>query len=831
MDTLRQDLTYALRTLRRNPGFASVVILTLGLGIGANAAIFTILDQVLLRQLPVQKPDELVMLDGPGPFSGRTHNDHTFSYPMYQDIRDRNQVMSGVLARFPASITLTYKGQAERADSEAVSGNYFDVLGVRPALGRLLSPDDDRAPGGHPVVVLTHGFWQRRFSRDTSILNQTLHVNGTPMTVVGVAPRGFVGTDVVSAPDVFVPLMMKGQITPTWNDLDNRRSRWLNILGRLKPGTSRDQATASLNVLYRQILVDDVKLMPATASASFRERFVAKKLGVLPARTGHSYFREDLSTPLVVLMSMVGLVLLIACANVANLLLARSAFRQKEIAVRMALGAGRRRIVGQLLVESLVLAFLGGLAGLVIALWTSDLLVRALPFDSAARALSTGPDLRVVAFTFAVALATGVFFGLVPAWQVSRPALTATLRNESTTVTAGHTRARLRKGLVIAQVAFSLLLLIGAGLFTRSLANLRNLDPGFQADQLLTFSVDPSLNGYGQEHIRALVQQLQERLAQLPQVSQASLAELPAMADSVNRSTIKLPGYTPQEGEDMSPNVNKLGPGYFATMGMPLLSGREFTAADGASAPRVAVINETMARKHFAGKNPIGERFGFSRNNDPLAIEIVGVVKDAKYSSLRDEIPRFVYVPFAQGEQLGDATFYLRASGDAIALADVARGVVRQMDANLPVFSVKTMRAQVEESLFTERAVATLSAGFGILATLLAAVGLYGVMAYTVSQRTREFGIRVALGAERRRILWLVLREVAILAAIGIAVGLPGAWGLARLVQSELYGLSPADPLTLAGSVLLLASAAALAGFVPARRATRVEPMVALRYE
>jgi predicted permease len=830
METLRQNLTYAFRTLRRNPGFAAVVVLTLGLGIGANAAIFTVLDQVLLRALPVQEPERLVMLDGPGAFVGRTQGHFAFSYPMYRDLRDRNPVFTGLLARYSTSVTLTYKGQAERADSELVSGNYFDVLGVRPALGRVLSPDDDRVPGGHPVVVLSHGFWKRRFAADPSILNQAVTVNGHPMTVVGVAPRGFQGTDVASAPDLFVPMMMKAQVTPTWDDLDNRRSRWLQIVGRLKPGVGPEQAKAALDVVYAPILEDEVKLAPANVPSGFREKFLARRLSVLPGLRGQSDLREQFSTPLLVLMGMVGLVLLIACANVANLLIARASFRQKEIAVRLALGAGRRRIVGQLVVESLVLAVLGGLAGLVLAVWTSDMLVRALPFEGAVRALSTGPDLRVVGFTFAVALLTGLVFGLLPAWQSSRPALTSTLKNESTTVTAGHPRARLRKGLVVAQVAFSLLLLIGAGLFSRSLSNLRSLDPGFQADRVLTFAIDASLNGYSQERIRTLVAQIQERLGSLPGVKQAGLAENGMVTGAAWSSTIKIPGYTPQEGENMNPNVNRVGPGFFSTLGMPLVAGREFTERDSAEAPKVAVINETMARKHFPGRIPLGERFFFAgEEQDP--VEIVGVVKDAKDVTLRDESARYVYTPYAQGFELGYATFFVKTGADAPSAAEATRAAVRQIDPALPVFALKTLRVQVEESLFAERAVALLSACFGVLATLLAAVGLYGVMAYTVGQRTREFGIRVALGAERQRILWLVLREVALLGALGIALGLPAAWGLARVVQSQLYGLSPSDPVTLATSVVVIAAAALFAGFVPARRATRVEPMVALRYE
>ena len=830
METLRQDFGYALRTLRRNPGFAAVVILTLGLGIGANAAIFTVLDQVLLRALPVQKPEELVMLDGPGTFAGRTMNDHSFSYPMYRDLRDRNQVFSGLLARFATSVTLTCKGEAQRAESEVVSGNYFDVLGVRPALGRLFTPDDDRVPGGHPVVVLSHGFWTRRFAADPAILNQPVTVNGLPMTVVGVAPRGFVGTDVTSAPDVFVPIMMKARATPTWDDLDNRRSRWLQIVGRLAPGVAAADAKAALDVIYRPILEEEVKEAPANAPASFHDRFVARKLLLLPAVRGQSDLREQFSTPLVVLMGMVGLVLLIACANVANLLIARAAFRQKEIAVRLALGAGRRRIVGQLVVESLVLALLGGLAGLVLASWTTDILIRALPFEGAARALSTGADLRVVAFTFAVALVTGLVFGLVPAWQASRPALTATLKNESTTVTAGNPRARLRKGLVVAQVAFSLLLLVGAGLFTRSLANLRATDPGFQADQVVTFAIDASLNAYSQEHVRALVARIQERMGALPGVRRAALSENGLVTGSSWSATIKIPGHTRVEGEDMNPNVNRVGPAFFSSLGVPLVAGREFTERDAANSPRVAVINATMARTHFPGRSPIGEHFAFAGDEDKL-IEIVGVVKDAKDVGLRDQPLRFVYVPYAQGDELGYATFFLRTAGDPSTLAAAARAAMREIDPDLPVFNLKTLRVQVEESLFAERAVALLSACFGVLATLLATIGLYGVTAYTVGQRTREFGIRQALGAERRRILWLVLREVAVLGAVGIALGLPASWGLARLVRSQLYGLSPSDPATLAGSVAVIVLAAALAGILPARRATRVDPMTALRYE
>jgi predicted permease len=822
------ELRQALRQIARSPGFSLIVVLTLGLGIGANTAIFSLLDQVLLRRLPVSHPEELVVLDGPGAFSGRTENDQAFSHPMYLDFRDRNQVFSGVIARFPAGVSVAHQGRTELANLELVSGNYLDVLGVAPALGRGLAPSDDVTPGGHPVVMLGHGYWQRRFGGDASLVGQALTVNGRPMTVVGVSPAGFHGIEVGADPDLYVPLAMKASMTPNWDGLGDRKHRWLNVMARLKPGVSLAQAKAGMDVLYKQILAEDIKLYPE-ASALFRERFLAKKLVFLPGLRGRSDLRRSFSTPLVVLMAMVGLVLLIACANVANLLVAKATTRQRELAIRLALGAGRRHLVRQLLVESLLLALLGGAAGLLFAQWTGGMLLGALPFDQALRAFSSEPDPRVVGFALAVSLLTGVLFGLYPALQVTRPSVVQSLKDEAAAVVGGSS-VRFRKALVVAQVALSLLLLVGAGLFARSLYNLRRLDLGFTAQGLLAFMVDPSLNGYDQTRVREAFRRIEQELAALPGVAAVSASREPIVANAEWRSTIKVRGYEPKEGEDMSPTVNAVGAGYFSTLGFRLAAGREFDERDDAGAPPVAVVNETFARYFFGEESALGRRFAFARD-ESTQLEIVGVVHDAKTVTLREEPTRMFYVPYRQDRALNYLTLYVRTRGDERALADEVRAAVARVEPDLPVFGLKTMNAQLGETLFVERMIAALSLAFGVLATLLAAVGLYGVMSFAVARRTREIGIRMALGAERRRVLGLVLHDVALLAGIGIAIGLPASVALSRLLASQLFGISPWDPLTLALAAAVLALVTLAAGWAPARRATRLDPMVALRYE
>jgi predicted permease len=833
MDGLIQDLRFAVRTLGRSPGFTAVAVATLALGIGANTAIFSLMDQVLLRLLPVHEPHRLVVLDGPGPFSGSTHSHSNsiteLSHPLYLEL-SKLDVFAGVLAQYATAIHLAEGGQTEQVDGVLVSGTFFEVLGVRPAAGRLFTADDDRTPGAHPLVVLGHGFWTRRFAADPAVVGRTVHVNGQPMTVIGVAAAGFNGTAVGEPADLYVPLMMQKQVIPTWDrGIGDWRVRWLTVMARLADGVSREQALASANVLYSQLLEEDLARL-GTRTERFRTAFLQKKLRLHPGGRGTSPFRDESRTPLLMLMGMVGLVLLIACANVANLLLARASSRQKEIAVRLALGASRRRLVRQLLVECLVLAFLGGTLGMAFASWAGGLLVRALPFEAAPRVLATDPDLRVALFALALSLATGLVFGLVPALQSTRPDVAPTLKDESAAVLGGSGPFRFRKGLVVAQVALSLLLLIGAGLFTRSLMNLRSLNPGFRPDQLLAFTVDPSLNGYDLPRRFAMLEQIREEVSVVPGVRSVSLAEVPLMTDSNNSSTVKVEGYEAKDGEDMNPNFNAVAPGFFATMGTPLVAGRDFTDADGPGAPQVAVVNETFVRYFYGDKDPLGRRFGRGRD-DKINVEIVGVVKDGKAATLREKPIRFVYLPYRQKSDVGAVTFYARSDAEPETLAPGMRAVVGRVDPTLPVTELKTMRAQIGESLFVERLVAALSAAFGALATLLAALGLYGVMSYAVSLRTREIGIRVALGADRRTVLGMVLKEVVTLALIGVCVGLPSGYGLGRYVEAELFGLTARDPVTYVLATSILLTTALLAGYLPAARATRVQPMVALRYQ
>jgi predicted permease len=832
MKDLMQELRFALRTLSKNPGFTSVVLLVLALGIGANTAIFGLIDQLLVRTLPVRDPEKLVVLDAPGPFSGSTHNNSEvltpISHPMFVGLRDGNQVFSSVLARFAASAHVTAGDVTERVQVDLVSGTFFETLGVGPAVGRVLSPQDDLQPGAHPVVVLSHAFWERKFAKDPEVVGRAIVVNGHPMTVVGVAARGFHGVEVGESYDIYIPLMMQPSILPTWQrGIHDWRMRWLTPMARLKEGVSLDEARAGVNVLYRQLLQQDLETT-SSRSESFRERFAAKELVILEGGKGVSGLRHQSRTPLLVLMGMVGLVLLIACANAANLLLARASARRREIALRIALGASRIRLVRGLLLESVLLALAGGALGTVFAIWTSDALLRSLPNVNASRVFAAEPDLRVMLFTFVVSLLTGLVFGAVPALSATHMAVAPTLKNEAGSL-ASRSSGRFRSGLVVAQVALSLLLLIGAGLFVRSLSNLAALDPGFAPDHLLAFSVNPSLNGYELSRRMETIARIRDEIAAEPGVRSVSLAEIALMTGSNSSSTIKVEGYDAKEEENMNPDLNGVAPEFFDTLGIPLLSGRDFTEADDLDAPRVAVVNENFARYFFGESDPLGRRFTFGRNDTEIVI--VGVSASGKSISMREEPGRFLYFPYTQSTDLGEVTFYVRATVDPESLGSRIREVVSKVDAALPVTDLKTMNRQIAESLFVERMVAALSVAFGGLATLLAAVGLYGLLSYTVSMRTREIGIRLALGAERRGLLLLVLKQVAFLALVGVAIGLPAGLFFGRLVESELYGLNARDPLAIGMATFLLLATAALAGALPAARASRVDPMVALRHE
>ena len=839
------DLRYALRTLRNSPLFTTIAILSLALGIGANAAIFTLLDQVLLRMLPVKEPQQLVALRMEGSHYGSNWGMNAISYPMYKDFSEQNQVFSGMFARFAIPTSLGFGNRTERVNAELVSGTYFPVLGVTAAIGRTITPHDDRLPGGHPLVMLSYSFWQTRFNSDRSIIGKQLVVNGHSMTVIGVAQKEFDGIQLEYQTKVFIPIMMKAQMTPFWDGLKDRRQRWVNAFGRLKPGVSRGQAQAALQPLMHNMLELEVREAAFSKASTYaRQQFLRCWINVLPGGQGHSYIRQALSTPFWLLLAITGAVLLMACTNLANLLLARATARQKEMAVRLAIGAGRWQIVRQLLVESFALSLFGALAGLAFAFGADQLLLAAfLPQDMGGYGLklATAPDARIFAFTLAITLLTTVVFGLVPALRASRPDVAPTLKDQAGAVVGGA-HVGLRKVLVTTQVALSILLLIGAGLFIRTLANLRNLGPGFPIDRLIGFDLDPSLNGYSTDRAKIFYKQLTDNLASIPGVRSVGLAAVRILEGNEWDSSMTVEGYTAKPGQNPEPFMNSVSPNYFATLGVPVLQGREFTLNDVGEVkhgtkdddwnPNRVIVNETFAKKFFPGRNPIGLHAGYG--SDPgtkTDMEVIGVVKDIKYTNLRDEIQPQAFVPYLAGRQLGGMTVYVRTNLDDRELMPLVRRKVADLDPNIPLYELRNTEQQVELSLRTERFVASLSAVFGCLATLLAVVGLYGVMAFTVARRTREIGIRMALGAVRGNVIWMVMREVLALIGIGILVGVPAAIGLTYLVRSQLYGLAPGDPSTIVLATVLAAAVASLAGFVPALRASQVSPMRALRYE
>ncbi|MGO9260351.1 MAG: ABC transporter permease [Bryobacteraceae bacterium] len=832
MTNLVKDCTYALRTFRRSPVFCAVAVLSLALGIGANTAIFTLIDQLILRLLPVRDPQRIVLLAGEGRHYGGNNGRNALSYLMYQDLRDRNQVFSGMMCAYRTLVTLGTEGQTEAVGGEIVSGNYFPLLGVRPALGRLFSADDDLHEGRHPYAVLTYAFWRSRLAGDPAILGRTLRINDYPLTVVGVAQPGFDGMEPGLPAQIFFPMAMASSVRPGFRDMWDRRQRWVNVYGRLKPSLSIGQAYAGLQPLFHQIIGMEVRQPPFRNATPYdKEQFLRMSLDVMPGSQGNTNMRRKYEKPLWVLMGVVGLVLLIACANLASLLTARAASRQKEIAIRLAVGSSRGRMVRQLLTESLVLAAAGGAAGIGLAVLMVKGLLAFLPATFTGYGISSSPDGRLLAFTFALSLATGIAFGLVPALDSTRPDIATTLKDQAGGVVGGGVRVGLRKMLVTAQVSLSLLLLIGAGLFLRSLGNLRLLDPGFRTSNLIEFLVNPRNLGYDPARARAFFQRMQERLSGLGGVEAAGLANMAVLTGNEWDNSVTVEGYQARPGEEMGPHFNAVSPGYFDAMGIHILAGRDFTIKDGFGAPLVAVVNARFAQRFFGDKVAVGRHFG--RGSDPgtpTNIEIVGVVNNTRYESLRDPIPEQVFVSFAQNSN-NAAWAYVRTIRDPDSAFRAVRAAIREMEPNLPLLNMKTLDTQLDESLVTERMIATLSSVFGALATLLALVGLYGVMAYMVTRRAREIGIRMALGARAASVVWLVMREVLVVVGAGVALGVPAALALSRLVESQLYGIQPNDPASIALATLLLAGVASLAGYLPARRAAASDPVRALRTE
>ncbi|SPE40677.1 conserved membrane hypothetical protein [Candidatus Sulfopaludibacter sp. SbA3] len=833
MAAILQDLRYSLRTLRKSPVFLAVALLSLALGIGANTAIFTLIDQLILQPLPVRHPEQLVMLAGRGKHYGGNNGMDRLSYPMYQEIRDKNQVFSGMFCTYPATVSASFQGRTELIGADFVSGNYFPVLGVGAGVGRVFTASDDLIQGGHPLAVLSHGYWRARFSADPGIVGKQIVVNGRSLTIIGVSAAGFDGVEPGRAPQIRIPMTMKDDLPRSdFGRLNTNRFRWTEVFGRLKPGMTMEKAQAGLQPLFHQILSREVTEKPfAKASPIVKAEFLRMWMEVMPGSKGRSNLRKTYSKPLFALMGIVGLVLLIACSNLANLLIARASARQKEIAVRLALGAGRRRLISQLLVESLLLAAVGGALGVALAVMIDQALIDFLPTGSTPLSLTSTPDWTVLGFTFIISLLAGAIFGLVPALQSTRPGLANTLKDQAGAVIRGHS-AGLRKGLVVAQVSLSLLLLIGAGLFLQSLRNLKTLNPGFEVKNLLAFDVSPTMSRYDPKWTADYYRRLHERLSALPGVESQVFAVVPVLEDDEWDNWVTIEGYSAKQDERPDPHVQFCSPGYFQTLKIPMLLGRDFNDRDVGGGPKVAIVNQKFVKRYFGNADPLGRHIGMGIDpGTKLDIQIVGVAGDTKYESMRDEVPYEVYIPYAQKGEAEGGTVYVRAPGDPALMFNTLRAAVRSVDAGVPMYDMRTLDHQMEISLLTERLLATLSTVFGSLATLLAALGLYGVMAFMVARRTREIGIRMALGAGKGSVVWMVLRETLTLAAIGVAIGLAGAYGVTRLIQAQLFGVAPTDLLTMAAASLGIAAVTALAGYIPARRATGIDPMNALRWE
>lgn len=823
------DFRYALRGLLRRPLFAATAISSMALGLGANAAIFNLLDQIMFRTLPVVRPNELVLLKSPGVDMARSEGRDTFSYRMFKDLRDNVPIFNGLAARYPLTVNLRVGAQAEPVEAEVVSGTYFQTLGVKAHLGRLLQPEDDVTPGAHPVVVVSYNYWRNQLAADANAVGRTIRMNNRPMTLIGVSEAGFFGLERGREARAFIPAAMKAWATPTWDTLNDRRSLWLNLVGRLKAGVSIEQAEAALDTVFKPIRRMELSEFPVQPPERFRRAFLAARIELESGAGGIPTLRREAGAASIVLAGMALGVLLIACANVAGLLVARAAARQKEIAVRLALGAGGGDLFRQTLAESLILAAFGGLASLFVAAWALDALAATLPEPARRGGVAWDLDARLLGFLFLLTLAAALISGAWPAVRAARANLASTLKDQGGALAGAFGALRARRFLVVAQVALAVLLVSSAALFARTLMNLRDVDPGYPTGRMLTFTVDASRAGYPLDRTPAIYASLEQRLSALPGVSSVAIAEQALLEDNSWSSTIRVEGYRHKEDENMSPNFNTVGPGFFSAMGIPVVAGREFTAADAEGTKRVAVVSQAFVRYFYGEANPLGRRFRLAGND--RMIEIVGVVKDVKHQNLRQDVKRFVYLPWRQAEDLGQVSVYLKTQMDPAGIAPALRREIEAVAPGTALGEIKTMERVLDDTLAGDRVVAYLCMVFALLATLLSAVGLYGVMAYSVARRTREIGVRVALGAARGAVVGMVLRESLKMAAAGIVLGLPAFFVLSRLAGSLLYGLAPHDPASVVTGVGVILVSVSLAAFGPAYKAARTDPMTALRYE
>jgi predicted permease len=834
-----RNLTLALRTLSRTPFVTVVAVLSLGLGIGANSAIYSIFYRMVKQELPVAGADRLVNLSAPGPKNGSTSCgqagscEDVFSYPMFRDLQNAKlSVFTAIAGHRELGANVSYERHAFARRGYLVSGTYFQILQIRPAVGRLLGvPDDDASAA--PAVVLAHWFWATNLGADSSVIGKTLSVNGKAMTIVGVAPDDFNGTTYGSWPAFYATLATGPTIgTGIERRVDDRRAYWIYVFARLAPGATIEQARAQANGVYQPIIREIELPLQRNMRDSVKPRFLAKQVVITPGARGQSDMANDAGGPVFMLFAITGLVLLIACANIANLLMARATNREMEMAVRLSLGATRRQLLAQLLTETLTLAFFGGLTSLVFASWTLNGVSALLPPDMV-EALALGMNWAAVIFAAALSLVTGIAFGLFPALHSTRPDLVTALRNNSGKLAGGKTARRFRTTLATAQIALAMALLMSAGLFLKSLWKVKRVDLGVRVENLLTFSVTPEQSGYDSVRTRTLYTRIEDELNALPGVSAVTSTMVPLIAGSNWNNTVRVEGFKADENNaNASSSFNSVGSGHFRAIGVPLLTGREFTDADNDRGAKVAIVNETFARRFGLGANPVGKRMAIGGSDTiPLDIEIIGLVRDMKYSSVKREIPAVFFTPHRQTRRVSEMYFYVRTASDPASMLRTMTALVQRLDPMLPVENLRTMPEEIRLNTFEDRMITTLAASFAVLATLLASIGLYGVLAYSVAQRTREIGVRMALGADAGTVRLLVLRQVGVMVAIGGVIGLAGAFALSKAAQSMLYQMSGADPAVMASSVVTLALVALAAGYVPALRASRVDPIQALRYE